>query len=174
MQLEPMMETGLFVAQRTDAERQALKERAVAMHQAGQSRYAISKALGVSTKTLRAWLPGAYDSAAASRQVAGRRDEVLALHAQGLTGSEIARRLGISRARVAVLLGNQPGKRFPGTESVVVRLAPEAVDRLLVIADQHRAYTPKGPNVGKPSLSVMLDRIAAGELKVVKAETPRG
>lgn len=88
----------------TRAEIEAKRREALRLHAAGVSKLAIGIQLGVSRKTVFNWLPPSHPRA--ERKVT--RAELEALRCQQFTNIEIARQSGISRQRVAQILGPIP------------------------------------------------------------------
>lgn len=144
--------------------REATKERAAAMLAEGKTKKAVAAELGVSAATMTNWFP--------SDRIRGdsvARAQCEALRDEGLNYTQIAERVGISRQRVAQILGPLPYRR-KHTKDVRLTISEETVDACKRIAKRLGAVSYQGPTTGEGNLSVLLDRIARGDFEVRLAE----
>ncbi len=138
-------------------------EQARKLRAEGCSKPAIARELGVSLATIKNWLPAERPRPTQRAD----RAQLLAMREQGrLTNSEIARRTGISRQRVAQILGPIPRYVEGERQSVTISLPVHDLERLRDMA-QHLGYLSwAGTLSGQGSVSAMIGAIAEGQLEL--------
>jgi predicted DNA-binding protein (UPF0251 family) len=146
----------------TRAEIEAKRREALRLHAAGVSKLAIGIQLGVSRKTVFNWLPPTHPRA--ERKVT--RAELEALRCQQFTNIEIARQSGISRQRVAQILGPIPR---PHREMKKVFVHIPDVEAIRDVAKSLGYRVAKGPYSGEGNISALLAAIADREVRVIKS-----
>jgi len=134
------------------------------LHATGVSKRAIRLQLGVSSRTVRKWLPPTHPRA--EHKVT--RAEVQALRQKQFSNVEIARETGVSRQRVAQILGSNVKPRRDMKKIYVV--IPD-VSAVRAIAKSLGYRIEKGPNSGAGNISALMAAIADGEVRVSKKLT---
>jgi transcriptional regulator with XRE-family HTH domain len=150
-------------AMATRAEIETKHKQAVGLHAAGVSKRAIGIRLGVSSRTVRKWLPPTHPRT----EDKVIKVEVEALRRLHVSNIEIARRTGVSRQRVAQILGptSKPTREM---KRVLVRI-PD-VEAARAVAQSLGYRIRNGPNSGHGNISAMLAAIADGEVRIIRVD----
>ena len=141
-----------------------LRSLANELREGGMSVPDIARKLDLPRSTIYAWLPKEHDSA--------RVSEMARMRGQGMTNMEIAEHFGITRQRVAAILGPtaRRGRVADPRAAVRVRLTPADVEKVVRIAERLGLRITSGAEAGRGSINAMLEEIAAGNLTLAWRE----
>jgi DNA-binding MarR family transcriptional regulator len=91
---------------------------------------------------------------------------------QGMTNKEIAEHFGITRQRVAAILGPSArrGRPTDPRAAVRIRLTPRDVEKVVRTAERLGLRITSGAEAGRGSINALLEEIATGNLTVAWRE----
>jgi orotate phosphoribosyltransferase-like protein len=138
-----------------------VRAKAIYMAKDGMTAKEISDALNVNLSVIKVWV---------ERPPRGNttRQEIIALRDAGLADVEIARQLGVTKQNLTYHAGPRRRLKPPTEVYVTIGLREATVAKCKEIAASFGLYGEKGPNCKEPSIAFMLEKIADGDLMVVK------
>jgi transposase len=141
-----------------------LRSLAAELREGGMSVPDIARKLDLPRATIYAWLPKGHDTA--------RVAEMAQMRGRGMTNMEIAKHFGITRQRVAAILGPtaRRGRVADPRSAVRVRLSSADVERVIGTAERLGLRITSGAEAGRGSINALLEEIATGNLAVAWRE----
>lgn len=130
-------------------------------HDEGLRKAEIARRLAVNVNTVQTWLPS--DSVLTDH---ARRRRAAALRARGATNVEIGTELGISRQRVAQLLGPVAAPSMGPADRVTVNLPRATAEAMRRRAKALGLRSYRGARSGEGSIARLLEAIRTGELEL--------
>ncbi len=97
-----------------------------------------------------------------------RRERMFELEKNGMTRSKIGKVYGISRQRVAQIMG--PIEFRGHRKEIHVYAVPELFQKVVDIADHFGLHHKAGATAGQGSVGLLIEQIALGQLSVVRPE----
>jgi hypothetical protein len=136
-------------------------QKIVEMHEKGFSAKALSRALEIPLRNVNAILKVATMDR-------GTFDKVMTLKRTGMTDTDIAKQLGLSKQYVSRLT---PVKRHDPTadmRSYTIRTDPAKWEKAMEKAESFGLICEDGLHAGRGSVKKLIDQIALGNLEVVR------
>jgi transposase len=141
-----------------------LRNLASELREGGMSVPEIARKLDLPRSTIYAWLPKDHDGSRVAQMATMRN--------QGMTNKEIAEHFGITRQRVAAILGPSArrGRPTDPRAAVRIRLTPRDVEKVVRTAERLGLRITSGAEAGRGSINALLEEIATGNLTVAWRE----
>ena len=140
-------------------------ERIVALYESGHSPKVIAKALDIPLYRIKAIV-------SASKFDQGNLKRIAEMRRTGMTSSDIARALGLSKQYVNRIVGTPRSLHAQEKEEFKVIMNPGEWKKCMDIAEEFGLIVDRGIHSGRGSVRKMLEYIARGNLHISKGVLP--